>query len=74
MFDVHGKLAIENNEEVIYVPCLLKLLLLKVRLISHLSSSQEVNTIELNARLVLGQGLSLADMLFSNVTKTKQIA
>jgi hypothetical protein len=40
----------------------------------HLSSSQEVNSIELTARLVLGQGLSLADALFTQARKAKQIA
>ena len=36
-----------------------------------LSSSHEVNSIELTARLVLGQGLSLAGILFNQAGKTK---
>jgi hypothetical protein len=38
------------------------------------SSRQQVSSVELTARLVLAANLSLANLLFAQVTKTKQIA
>jgi hypothetical protein len=42
--------------------------------ISHSSSRQQGNMIELMARVVLGQEISLAEVLFTGKTRTKQIA
>lgn len=76
LLDIRGKIAFENNEKVMYLKCLLdtqQQQRLQIQ-ISPLSNSHEVNTIELTARLVLGQGLSLAESLFNQAIKTKQIA
>lgn len=73
MLDVHGTLAVEDGQKVVYVKCLLEQQrLLQIRT-SPLSSSHEVNTITLTARIVLDglqghhRSFSLADKLFSQV-------
>jgi site-specific DNA recombinase len=74
LLDIRGKIAIENGEKVIYLKCLIQPQPLSRVLILPLSNSHEVNTIELTARLVLGQGLTLADILFNQATKINQNA
>jgi hypothetical protein len=58
LFDVRGKLAIEDNEKVVHITCLLVPLLPKARLILHSSNRQQQYSIELTVRLVLGAELS----------------
>jgi hypothetical protein len=74
LFDVRGKLAIENEEKVVHVTCLLEPRPVSLALTLLSSSRQQVNSIELTARVVLGQGMSFAEVLFTGKTGTKQIA
>jgi site-specific DNA recombinase len=71
MLDVRGTLAIENEEKVVYVKCILGQQLLSVARTSPLSSCRGQNTIVLTVWVILdrwqeqGNPISLADMLFS---------
>ncbi|MCC7119898.1 MAG: hypothetical protein IT310_15340 [Anaerolineales bacterium] len=75
LLDIRGKIAFENDEKVLYLKCLFQPNEGQLRLpivTLPLSNSHEVNPIELTARLVMGQGLTLADILFSNAIKLNQ--
>ena len=73
MLDVRGKLAIANDEKVVYVKWILGQQLLSVARTSPSSNVDWQNSVELTARFVLGRGISLAEVLFAGKTRTKQI-
>jgi hypothetical protein len=60
MLDVRGTLAIENEEKVVYVKCILGQQLLSVARILPLSSNHKGTQITVRARLVIVKSISWA--------------
>ena len=72
LLDIRGKIAFENGERVLYLKCLIELR--EPQAVSRSLNVDWQNSVELTVRLVLGQGISLAEVLFSGKSKTNQIA
>ena len=68
LLSVSGKLAIENNEKVIYITCLLnpESQWLSLVQISHSSNLNWQNSVEVTARVILSVCLALDDKLLSD--------
>jgi site-specific DNA recombinase len=67
LLDVRGKIAVEENEKVVYIRCLLGQRRLPVAVTLPLLCNHS-ETWALSARLVLAHPLTLAGVLFSNTT------
>jgi hypothetical protein len=77
LFDIRDQIAFENSEKIIYLKCLIKFQeppLLKVIPILHSSNIVWQNSIELTARFVMEQGISMVEVPLSGKTETDQIA
>ena len=68
LLDIRGKIAFENGQKVVYLKCLIEPKEQQQRLpiqILRSASTHTVYTVELTARIILGQEVTFADMFFA---------